>query len=345
MSKIPSLGAKRLRDRHRWSKYLLATAASASMALFAAPAQAAPTSILFIGNSFTYGALASVQNWGADTVTDLNGTNIGGVPALFKAFTVQAGLDYAVSLETEPGSNLDFHYNNRLGLIDKPWDKVVMHGQSNLDFAAPNDPTKISQYTALLGSVFQAQNPDVEISLTATWSRADLTFANASSPWFGAPITQMGADVHAGYQVAAAQNPDVVAYVNPVGLAWNRAFEAGVADTNPYDDISPGKLNLWASDHYHASNYGYYLHALVDFGMITGVDPRSLGGSETSALALGFSASEAYALQAIAWETIQAVSAPVPEPSTWLMLAMGGSAMGMVVRRRSRSRRHEHMAV
>ena len=114
-------------------------------------------SILFIGNSFTYGALASAQTFHPEMVTDLNGTGIGGVPALFKAFTVQVGLDYAVSLETQRGSNLDFHFNNRKALIDKPWDNVVMHGQSNLDFAAPNDPTKISTYTALLGAMFEAQ--------------------------------------------------------------------------------------------------------------------------------------------------------------------------------------------
>lgn len=306
-----------------------AAAALALCGLQAVPASAA-TSILFIGNSFTYGALASVQNWGTSTVTDLNGTNIGGVPALFKAFTVQAGLDYNVSLETEPGSNLDFHYNNRLALIDKPWDKVVMHGQSNLDFNAPNNPAKISTYTGILGNVFQARNPNVDISLTATWSRADLTFSNASSPWYGKPIQQMGIDVQAGYQVAAANNPTIVDRVNPVGLAWNRAINLGIADGNPYDGISAGKINLWASDNYHASNYGYYLHALVDFGMITGVDPRSLGGNEYAALDLGISASEAYTLQTIAWDTIQAV----PEPSTWLMLALGGGVLGMVARRR-----------
>jgi len=285
-------------------------------------------SILFIGNSFTYGALASVQTFRPDTVTDLRGTGIGGVPALFKAFTQEAGLNYDVFLETEPGSNLDYHYNNQLGLIDRSWDKVVMHGQSNLDFAAPNDPTKISTYTGLLGAVFQNKNPNVDISLTATWSRADLTY-QTPSPWLGQPITQMGEDVHAGYLVAAADNPTIVDRVNPVGLAWNRAFTAGVADTNPYDGISPGQINLWASDSYHASNLGYYLHALTVFGMVTGVDPRTLGGQESAALELGFSAAETYALQSIAYETIAAV----PEPGTWLMGGLGALLIGWRVRR------------
>lgn len=303
-------------------------AAAVAFTLVSAPAAAA-TSILFIGNSFTYGALASVQDWGANTVTDLNGTNIGGVPALFKAFTVQAGLDYDVSLETQPGSNLDFHYNNRLALIDRPWDKVVMHGQSNLDFNAPNNPAKISLYTGILGNVFQAQNPNVDISLTATWSRADLTY-QTPSPWLGQPITKMGEDVHAGYLVAAANNPTVVGHVNPVGLAWNRAIDLGIADANPYDGIDAGKINLWASDAYHASNYGYYLHALVVFGMVTGVDPLSLGANESAAAALGFTAEQALALQTVASAQIAAV----PEPSTYALMLGGFGLVGWIARRR-----------
>jgi hypothetical protein len=289
----------------------------------------AAESILFIGNSFTYGALASVQNFRTNTVTDLRGTNIGGVPALFKAFTQEAGLEYDVFLETQPGSNLDYHYNNQLPLIDRAWDKVVMHGQSNLDFAAPNNPAKISTYTGLLGNVFQARNPDVDVSLTATWSRADLTY-QTPSPWLGKDITAMGNDVYAGYLVAAANNPTIVDRVNPVGLAWNRAFEAGVADTNPYDGILPGQINLWASDAYHASNHGYYLHALTVFGMVTGIDPRTLGGQESAAMELGFSAAETYALQSIAHE---AIAAAVPEPSSWAMMGLGAGLLLWRLRR------------
>ena len=41
-------------------------------------------SILFVGNSFTYGELSPVKTYNANTVTDLNKTGVGGVPALFK---------------------------------------------------------------------------------------------------------------------------------------------------------------------------------------------------------------------------------------------------------------------
>jgi PEP-CTERM motif len=314
--------------------------AAAALVAFQAVPAAAQTSILFIGNSFTYGELTpSVMNYKPGTVTDLVGTNIGGVPSLFKQMTVDRGLNYNVFLETQPGSNLDFHYINRLALINRPWDMVVMHGQSNLDFGAPNNPAKLSTYTGILGSVFQAQNPNVDISLTATWSRADLTYqpactsANPPSPWCGGSILQMGIDVQKGYDVAKANNPSFVDRVNPVGLAWNNAILAGFADPNPYDGITAGQIKLWASDNYHASAFGYYLHALVDFGEITGQDPTVLG-FDTVAHDLGFTEQQARAMQGFA---SAAITAAVPEPETWLLLAAGGGMLGWVSRRRRRS--------
>ncbi|MDB3910159.1 PEP-CTERM sorting domain-containing protein, partial [Gammaproteobacteria bacterium] len=56
----------------------------------------AETSLLFIGNSFTYAYGSAAKFYRADSVTDLNNEGIGGVPALFKSFADQAGLDYDV---------------------------------------------------------------------------------------------------------------------------------------------------------------------------------------------------------------------------------------------------------
>jgi hypothetical protein len=76
------------------------------------------TSILFVGNSFTFGAGSSVRFYRADTVTDLNNEGIGGVPALFKSFTQQAGLPYDVYLETRGGSGIEFHLEKSGQLVD-----------------------------------------------------------------------------------------------------------------------------------------------------------------------------------------------------------------------------------
>src|SRR5262249_32671843 len=126
--------------------------------------------------------------------------------------------------------------------------------------------------------------PAVKIFLTATWSRADLTYP-AGTPWNGKPIQQMGKEVDAGYRIAAQKTPGVVGVV-PVGLAWNHAMDAGLADPNPYDGIAAGEFKLWATDNYPASSYGYSLEALLVFGRVTGKDPLSVGDKESSIAAL-----------------------------------------------------------
>src|SRR5215204_3925878 len=114
-----------------------------TLSLAAAAARTA-TSVLFIGNSFTYGDGSPVRFYRSSTVTDLNNEGIGGVPALFKSFAVQAGIDYDVSLETRGGSGFEFHLENKQDVLgSRPWDRVVMQGQSMLDLAKPGDATKI----------------------------------------------------------------------------------------------------------------------------------------------------------------------------------------------------------
>ena len=116
--------------------------------------------ILFVGNSFTFGgASPAVQKYRPETVTDLNGEGIGGVPALFKSFTREAGLAYDVSLETAPGMNLDFHFQQKATLISRAWDHVVVQGYSTLDDQAPGDARKIIDYSARLAQLFHAANP------------------------------------------------------------------------------------------------------------------------------------------------------------------------------------------
>ncbi len=337
-SGIAATSFERMRDRSRGTARYGVLAAAIALAFSAAPAAA--KTILFIGNSFTYGDLTpAVQNYKPSTVTDLVGTNIGGVPALFEQMTTDRGLDYQVFLETQGGSGLDFHYNNRLALINKPWDVVSMHGQSNLDFANPGNPALLSQYTGLLGQVFTAQNPNVDIRLTATWSRANLTYqpacnsANPPSPWCGASILTMANDVMKGYQAAMSANSSFVDGINPVGLAWNNAILAGFADANPYDGITPGMVNLWASDSYHASAFGYYLHALVVFGEVTGQDPTVLGW-DTVSRDLGFTAAQSAAMQGFA---SQAITQAIPEPETYPLMAMGMGVVGWMARRRRKA--------
>ena len=253
--------------------------------MFGAAGAQAATSILFVGNSFTFAANSPVRFYRADTVTDLNGEGNGGVPALFKSFTQQAGLDYDVFLETRGGSGLDFHLDNKLGVIGRRgWDAVVLQAYSTLDADKPRDPAKLIATSKQMADFLRGRNPKVSIYLMATWSRADQMYP-PNGAWAGQPIEAMARDVRAAYDKAAAAS--AARAVIPVGEAWTRAMQSGVADPNPYDGIAPGKLDLWAYDQYHASTHGYYLEALVVFGSITGRDPRSLGENECSAYRAG----------------------------------------------------------
>jgi hypothetical protein len=273
---------------------------------------AAGKSVLFIGNSFLFGAGSAVKFYRAGTVTDLNNEGIGGVPALFKSFAQQSGLEYDVALETRGGSGLDFHLGEKLGVIgSKPWDTVVMHGFSLLDAQKPRDPAKLVATSKQMADFLRGKNPAVELFLISTWARADNVYP-AKGAWTGQTVEVMTKDVRAAYD-QAAKNAGVKAVI-PVGESWLRAMQSGVADQNPYDGIEAGKLNLWTYDSYHASTHGYYLQALVIFGTLTGRDPRSLGDNECSAYELGMSRGETRALQQVAFDQIAAAVTAVAPP-------------------------------
>jgi hypothetical protein len=293
---------------HRLRLTLALALATLSGAALAAP------SLLFIGNSFTYGAGSAVRFYRADTVADLNREGIGGVPALFKSFASQAGLDYDVALETRGGSGLDFHLENKLGVIGaRAWDLVVMHGFSLLDADKPGDAAKLVASSRQMAEFLRARNPSAEIHLMATWARADQVYP-PSGAWAGKSVEAMARDIRAAYDLAA-KAPGIKGVI-PVGEAWSRAMLSGVADSNPYNGIDAGKVNLWTYDHYHASTHGYYLEALVIFGTLTGRDPRLLGEYECSGYELGLSRAEVKALQQVAFDQLgpALTDAPLAQP-------------------------------
>ncbi len=309
-------------------------AGGVAAALFAStlsfvPAHADPINILFVGNSFTYGDAAGgpnlVQPYKANTVTDLNKTGIGGVPALFKAFTVERGLNYNVSLETMGGVGVDWHYMNRLPLINQPWDQVVLQSYSTLDANRPGNPATLIQYSGLLANLLYGQNPNVDIHLDATWSRADLTYKPGGA-FYGQSIYAMENIVKAGYAQAQQANPHIDDVIE-TGQAWARTWETGFADSNPYDGITAGQVDMWAPEGYHASVYGYFMEALMFFGDVTKLDPLSIGYDQV-AMDLGITRAQALTLETLASQTLQGV----PEPETLALIAAG--LIGFAVRGR-----------
>jgi hypothetical protein len=262
-----------------------------------------PQKILFIGNSFTFGYGSASIVYRADSINDLNNKGGGGIPALFKSFADQSNVDYSVYTQTQGGAALDFHLEQKLDLIgSESWDKVVMHGFSTLDSGKPGNPAMLIDTAGKMADFVHKLNPNVQVFLTSTWTRADLVY-QADKHWSNTPIEKMALDVREGNNKAMAASPYIIG-VNPVGEAWTRAMKMGIADENPYNGIDFGKVSLWTWDHYHSSTYGDYLHALVVFGNLTGIDPRTLGEHECSALELGISKKLAKQLQQAAFEQL-----------------------------------------
>jgi DNA-binding beta-propeller fold protein YncE len=296
-------------------------------ALLAAAAVAAaepPRSVLFVGNSFTFGADSDAMTYRKNSVTDLNGEGMGGVPALFKRFADEAGLPYSVSLETAAGQTLAWHLAHKRALIDRSWDAVVLQQYSTLDPDKPGDVSDTIPAARSLTALFRQRNPRVDISLVATWTRPDLTYPPGKH-WSGQPVERMALDLRKADDQVKAAVP-AISRVAPVGEAFNCAIARKVADANPYDGLTPGRIDLWANDHYHASNEGYYLEALTIFTSVTRKDPRKLGGNEAAARDLGIGPPLAAKLQDIAFHVGMigrcaplVTDAPAAEPATQVL--------------------------
>jgi hypothetical protein len=399
-----------------------------SAALCLSPAAMAdPISILFVGNSYTFGRVDPVMSYNAASVHDLtaafyaanpSGANPwephpwGGVPGIFKQFTVESGLNYDVSISARNGASLRGQFLNtanatwdlRGNVASKTWNTVVLQEQSdaalppgkgkNADLApfnayadqferfihdgAAQTYTEASLYGSLTAckatglstascnavrSIPQNVNASAstQVYLTETWARPDMVFAHKitkSDPTSpdGRPIVDTGAsggdatlyygslagmthDLHDSFIAKAGSNPNFAGVI-PVGDAFQSALDQGLAKSGgfyaadgTYAAALPGEsMNLWWIDYLHASKYGSYLDALVQFGVITGLDPNSLGAGEIAARDLGISAGDALTLQHIASAQL-GFAAPVPEPSTWTLLGGGMLLMGAARRR------------
>jgi hypothetical protein len=273
------------------------------------PAPTAAKQILFIGNSFFHGQYEPTLHYNAANVLDLNGSGYGGVPGIFKQLTVDAGLNYTATIEAVSGQSLQYHYTNKLALIgSKAFDIVVMADYSTLDQSDPGNPAKLLKYSRLLeqyvhGGTNPHPNPKARVFLMGTWARADQLYHTPGGHWDGKTVEQMANDLQTAYLQAAAQDPAIEAVI-PVGEADARAVTEGVADRNPYDNVVDGIVKVWNVDNYHASAWASYLEALVLFGRITGLDPRSLSPDGAAPKGLGITSVQASAAQNIAWEQL-----------------------------------------
>lgn len=186
-----------------------------------------------------------------------------------------------------------------------------------------------------------------EVFLYQTWARPDMVHgalasitdeatgavtrtADPNATYFS-DLESMTDELRLAYDNAAALSGDI-AGIAPVGDAFLRAVQSGVATRDPYaaDALSDDRIDLWFDDAFHPSAHGAYLSALVLFGELTGLDPAMLGGAERAARDLGISARDALALQRVASDQLGFAAVPLPASLPLVALAL----LGLTLHRR-----------
>jgi hypothetical protein len=177
----------------------LARAAMLAIALTSAGAASAdPISILFVGNSYTFGRVDPAMSYNAANVRDLTdpsrpgfssttGSNgyephpWGGVPGIFKMLTVQARLDYDVALSTRNAATLRGHYLNsnpagwplRSNVASQRWDTIVLQERSDSPLprgtTANAQPAVFAAYAGLLAEYARSQSADFTYTESALY--------------------------------------------------------------------------------------------------------------------------------------------------------------------------------
>jgi hypothetical protein len=264
----------------------------------------------------------------------------GGVPGIFKALANQAGLQMDVRHSLRGGATLRGHMLNtnpagwdlRANIAAEKWDVVVLQGNSTEAVnRAGGDFGQFNAYIGLLSRFIQVgdarsyresqlypggsnalrtlpANPNANaaasIYLYQTWARPDLTYP-VGSPYAGEPLETMTADLQSAYAQAATTHSGITAVV-PVGEAFMRAVQGGMAWRDPYNPEKKGFDLYWHEDQFHPSGHGAYLSALVMFGALTRIDPASFGASERAARGMGVEPLQAMQLQSVASQQLRA---------------------------------------
>lgn len=206
--------------------------------------------ILFIGNSFTFGATAPTVE------------HNGGVPALFAGIARAKGKRVEISAVTAGGKDWSYHLAQPVTkdvLRSKIWTWVVLQDLST-------QPTHMGDVRQFLkdGETFSTRiaenSPAAGILLFETWARPPGAFYRTPPGDALSGPQQMMHELHQSYgrlrDDLAAKNKNRPARVALVGTAFAEAKKE-------YPSLS-----LDASDQHHASAEGYYLAALVIYETI-----------------------------------------------------------------------------
>jgi hypothetical protein len=205
--------------------------------------------VLFIGNSFTYGAEAPLV------------VLHGGVPKLFEEIARAKGRDVTAWSVTSGGKDWAWHLAQPAtakALAERPWNWVVLQ-----DFSTR--PTHVGDIPGFMrdGETFSdriaAASPHAGIVLYETWARPAVFYTGGPGHDFTG-AAQMMAELHDSYAKLdadlAKRDPSRQVLDAEVGTAFARTGDQFPA------------INLNAKDDHHSTAAGYYLAALVIYETI-----------------------------------------------------------------------------
>ena len=305
-------------------------------------------SVLFVGDSYTHGryvpvrpfnAMTPGEPWEAPQVIDENYGQTGaraelepgpwgGIPGIFSELAQQMKLNYEVHIEAISATSLEKNYQVASDVIAQAgWQAIVLQELStkplprSLTMSPHSDPPGFWASVKTIEQAVHAVAPAASVYLYETWPSGDLAHqlaGDTTQPGFHEEYLKALGDLSdanlASYE-CAAQRDGKVAGVAPVGEAWRRVWNEGLANPDPYQS-SPLPL-LWYGinavndppisnpDYHHPGVNGAYLSGLVLFVQMTGADVRKLGASEQAAGRLGIPGALAVRMQQNAWLTVK----------------------------------------
>jgi len=198
--------------------------------------RAQQTSVLFIGNSYTY-------------VNDL--------PNTFRLLALSLGDTVTVASSTPGGYTFEGHtvLQATIDAIDsQPWDHVVLQEQSQRPaFPIAQVEAQVFPYATELVQMIRANDACTQPVFYMTWGRQDGDAANCPN-WPPVCTYEGMNDLLQERYVQMGEDND--ACVSPVGAAWKQ-----VRDAYPL-------INLYQSDGSHPSAEGTYLAACVFYATL-----------------------------------------------------------------------------
>lgn len=203
----------------------------------AATAAVEPTSVLFIGNSYTH------QNK---------------MPVLFEKVATSQGTDVHVEMSALSNHTFEMH-SKRTEMYEtinsRKWDYIVLQGFSRELSHTPDhiDSVSMPYFEQILDSIY-ANNPCTNVMLYMTWGyKNGYSHRNETNTY-----EKMTDRVYEGYQYVSKKYSIPIA---PVGHVWREVRKTS-------------NINLYQKDNQHPTVYGSYISACTFYASIFKESPR-----------------------------------------------------------------------